>query len=109
MTQAGVPIKFRAEKIIDTVIDFTNRSLGQSCSARLKISLSGNVKGVAITDAIRKGDVLSINARMEKKRGIKEDAKKMRSFIALINKSMDVAAVDEYEQNKDVVEKEFLH
>ena len=46
---------------------------------------------------------------MEKKRGIKEDAKKMRSFIALINKSMDVAAVDEYEQNKDVVEKEFLH
>ena len=64
---------------------------------------------MAITDTIRRGDVLSITGKMEKKRGIKEDKHDWRSFVALVNKTNNRVAVDEYEQSKDIIEKEFLH
>ena len=96
-TEAGVPLEIKVEQLILSILNYTNSILGESAGPRLKISLQGNVKGVAITDTIRKGDVLSITGKMEKKRGIKEDKHSWRSFVALVNKTNNRVAVDEYE------------
>jgi len=71
--------------------------------------LSGQVKGEPENSPIKRGDILTIKAAVQRKKGLQAPKNQGRTFMALVNKKTGQVAIDECELKNEIERKEFQH
>ena len=85
LTSGSEPMYIKQEAIVTSITAFTLRLMEQKVVNRRKITFTGEVSGVSATEAIRVGDLLTVNMKIEKLPHIKVHESHRKVYAALVN------------------------
>ena len=97
LTSGSEPMYIKQEAIVTSITAFTLRLMEQKVVNRRKITFTGEVSGVSATEAIRIGDLLTVNMKIEKLQHMKVPESKRKVYAALVNQTTNQIMISEIE------------